>query len=409
MTEPESEGPQRPRVVVWSLAIAETIVWACMFYMFPALLQEWEQGLGWSKTELSGAFTLSIAISAIVAPWMGRQIDTGKGHLVLAGSALGGGILLIALSQVQEVWQFYVIWAGLGIAMGGALYEPCFAFITWMFGGNAKRAITTITLVAGLAGTVSFPSASVLSDFFGWRVALLIFAGAVILIAVPLMWNTGRLTGQLRLAKAERQKEAGHSSIAAVLKSPVFWLLAFGFSAISLQHGMLITHFLPMMNDRGLSPDATVLAASMIGPMQVAGRLAMMGAERHVSMRVIGAGSYCFIAVACIALYGAKVIPLLVVAYVFLQGSGYGVTSIVRPVITADYLGRTNFGAISGAIAIPFVGGTAAAATVSALIWEQGGYDAVILVSGALAVLGLAAFLLASKIAGTAPHATNYD
>jgi hypothetical protein len=38
------------RQIVWPLAIAETIVWAAMFYSFPALILVWERDLGWSKT-----------------------------------------------------------------------------------------------------------------------------------------------------------------------------------------------------------------------------------------------------------------------------------------------------------------------------------------------------------------------
>jgi hypothetical protein len=37
--------------------------------------------------------------------------------------------MLIALSQINELWQFYMAWAGIGIAMAGALYEACFAIV----------------------------------------------------------------------------------------------------------------------------------------------------------------------------------------------------------------------------------------------------------------------------------------
>ena len=47
------------RRIVWPLAVAETLVWAALYYSFPALLLEWERNLGWSKTELAGALTLA--------------------------------------------------------------------------------------------------------------------------------------------------------------------------------------------------------------------------------------------------------------------------------------------------------------------------------------------------------------
>jgi MFS family permease len=135
---------------VWPLAIAETIVWAAMFYSFPALILEWERSLGWSKTELSGAFTLSLLTSAVLAPVVGRLIDRGLGRYVYTGCALLGAVLLALLSRVTELWQFYVVWLGLGVAMSGALYEACFAILTRAMGTMAKRAITLVTLMSWL-------------------------------------------------------------------------------------------------------------------------------------------------------------------------------------------------------------------------------------------------------------------
>ena len=55
--------------------------------------------------------------------------------------------------------------------------------------------------------------------------------------------------------------------------------------------------------------------------------------------------------------------------FVPLQGAGYGVTSIVRPVFIAERLGRENFGIVLGLLAIAFLGGMALSPTLAALIW----------------------------------------
>ena len=62
-----------PARTVLALAIAETIVWAGVFYIFPALLAHWEADLGWSKTTLSGAFTASLITSAPATRTMRKQ------------------------------------------------------------------------------------------------------------------------------------------------------------------------------------------------------------------------------------------------------------------------------------------------------------------------------------------------
>lgn len=98
------------RQVVWPFAVAETVVWAIMYYLFPAMLPEWERGLGWSKTGLSGAFTLSLVVSAVLAPVAGRLIDHGLSRFAFVGGAVFGALMLVLLSQVTTLWQFYAVW-----------------------------------------------------------------------------------------------------------------------------------------------------------------------------------------------------------------------------------------------------------------------------------------------------------
>ena len=378
--------------IVWPMAVGETIVWASFYYLFPALLPVWERDLGWSKAELSGALTLALLTSALLAPLAGRLIDYGHGRAVFAGGAALGGVLLIALSLVTELWQFYVVWFGLGVAMSAALYEACFAILTRYMGNRSKRAITLVTLVAGLAGTVMFPSAHVLTDLIGWRQAIQVFAAVVLAVSVPTIWFSCRLAETISTHEIPESSARARDAM-NVLGMVTFWLLGIAVMTMSLGHGMIITHMLPIFSDRNVHPEAAVLAASMIGPMQVSGRLAMMASERYVSVLAITVGSCAALVIASAALFGAGGIPALVVVFVILQEAGVGVSSIIRPVVTAELLGRRNFGVISGMLAIPYMGGYAVAPSVAAFIWGISGYDNVIVLAGAAAIVGMAAVL----------------
>ena len=150
---------------------------------------------------------------------------------------------------------------------------------------------------------------------------------------------------------------------------------------------------------RGKSGFSIVLAASMIGPMQVTGRLVMIAVEKHVSTMAICFGCFAAMMVAAVALLGSANAPMLLVVFVIFQGAGYGVTSITRPVVTAEILGRQNFGVVSGLIAVPFIGATAAAPTVGALIWLTGGYDSVIRFALGATALGCVTLIAAGHLA----------
>ncbi len=394
------EAPRR--VVLW-LALAETIVWAGFFYAFPALLAAWERDLGWSKLELSGAFTGALIVSALCAPAAGALIDRGRSRLVLFGGTMLGGALLVALSQIQALWQFYLVWLAMGVAFAGALYEPCFAHITRLFGRDAKRAVTVVALVAGLAGTLAFPAAHVLVASMGWRAGTLVFAMAVFLLAAPMMWSATPPSRPGASAPPLHASGSGPgSALSRILAMPVFWLMAIAYASIALDHGLLLTHLLPLLDERGVHPQAAVLAAAMIGPMQVAGRLLMMAMDRHVSIAVVLALSYVLMAAAALALFGARASPALLAGFVLFHGAGYGVTSIARPLATAHLLGTAGFGAISGALAVAFLGTFAGAPTIAALLWQVGGYDLVIIAAFAASLLGLACFAAALRLAARA-------
>ena len=396
-------GPEVPprhlRRDVIPLALAQTINWAALYYVFPAMLPEWERDMGWSKTEISGAFTLALAAAALMAPISGRLIDGGAARVIHPVGTAVAAVLLAVLSQVTELWQFYAVWLGIGLAMSVCLYEACFAIITVTVGAQARVAITTVTLFAGFAGTVSFPSAHYLSALYGWRVAVLCFAGAVVVLVLPTMLAGLRLLERHRgPPPVEEAPVAGAAPRAAIIRRPAFWMLGFAFGCMGLVHGLVLSHLLPILADRGIAETTAVLAASMIGPMQVVGRVVTLATERRVNTFGVAVFCYMGMGIGCVALLFAGAAPWLVAVYVMVYGPSYGTGSIVRPTLTAEVLGRRRFGTIAGLLAIPFMGGFAIGPTAAALLWEVGGYDLVLTLAAGMVMAGMAAVTLAGRV-----------
>ncbi len=405
---------------VLPLAVAQTLLWAGAFYLFPALLGSWEQEFGWSKHELAGAFTIALLLSAVVSPIVGRAIDRGLSLIVFPTAALLTACFLAALATVETLWQFYALWAMLGIFMGAALYEPCFAILTRHMGTRARQAITLVTLLAGFAGTIAFPTAHALVGDLGWRGVCVAFACLIALVAVPLNFYAVTQAESVNPAPPEPPAVNTGKRLADAFR-PVLWLLGLAFAAIAFNHGALISHLLTILSARGVHADMAVLAAAMIGPMQVTGRLAMMAAEQHMKVVSVALCAFCALALGAAALYGVgggtgvsagagaggatpeanPGLPLLLVAFVVFQGAGFGVLSILRPILIAELLGRRRFGTIAGFLAVPFLAAFALAPSVAGWIWASGGYDGVIMAAGTAAVVGVAALAMAARKAPT--------
>lgn len=385
---------------VWQLAFAETIVWAGFYYLFPALLPRWEQDFGWAKTDITMAMTLALVVSALATPYAGSLIDRGYGRPLLVGCAAVGSLLVASLTLVSTPFQFFAVWLLIGLMMGGSLYDPCFSFLTRTYGGGARQAITLVALVAGFAGTLSFSLSNILAEPFGWRVSALVFAALLLVLAVPLFWF-GTAPGDQNAVKVDRELRHEHKKSQRVarnkaLQNPVFWFLALAFSLIYLNHGMMITHLLSLLAERGVSLEIAVLSISMIGPLQVAGRVAMIMVEKRISTRVICLIAFASITLASVVLFATHWSLLLLPLFVLLQGASIGVMSILRPVVTAEYLGRAHFGTIYGNLAMPVTACFALAPWLGAVIWSFGGYDSLLLATAVIALTALAFFVLAA-------------
>jgi len=381
---------------VWLLAIAETMFWASCFYVFHALLPRWETGFEWQRTQITTAITIALLSSAMSARFVGALIDRGFGRRMFIAGGLTATVLLLLLSVVESLWQFYAIWMVMGICHSAILYEPCFAILTRLFKTSAKKAITRVTLVAGLAGTVSYPLGHLLSEWFGWQRALWVFA-FLCLIATVLASHALKNV-ELSAPDQTTLKSASDSALGEALRSPVFWLIAAAFSMMALNHGALLPHLLPLLYERNVSPATAVLAASLIGPMQVVGRICMISVEERMPITVITIFSFLVVAMASLVLLWSESLPWLLFVFVLFQGGGYGVTSITRPAVTAEFLGRRGFGAISGTIAVPFTVAFAIGPTLGALIWSLGGYRTVLIATTASALIGTMTFIGAHRI-----------
>jgi len=381
------------------LAVGETLVWAGLFYVFAALLLSWENDLGWPKTDLTIAFTLAVLTAAVASPFAGRIIDAGHGRWLLSIGALLGAAGLLALSLVESRIAFIVVWMLIGLSFAACLYEPCFAFVTRVAGDQARRVITRITLAAGLASPIAFPSGAALSELFGWRGAVLIFAVVVGLVAAPMLfYGATVLENASQTNRTPSTKPHNKRALNAAIRKPAFWLMAIGFPLLAMEHALLIAHIIPLLVERGFSLPTAVFAASIFGPMQVVGRILLMISERRsrssatILLPFIGA------ILAGIVLLNAGLSTPLVVLFAAMQGVSLGLISILKPVIIADKLGSAAFGTISGWLAMPYLIGGALGPYIGALLWQSGGYTLALWAAVAMASLGFALVLILVRI-----------
>jgi MFS family permease len=378
-------APGRSRgVVVTALGLAQTLAWASSYYLPAILADPIGATLGLPRSWVFAAFSMALLIAAFAGPTVGRVIDRygGRGVLVLSNVVLAAGLVVLAAAHGAPM--LFAAWAILGIGMGLGLYDAAFAALAALYGHNARGPITGITLFAGFASTVSWPLSTFLNGALGWRETVLVWAALNLIVGLPL--NRFLLPVPARSAAASRSvgPKVGWHPRKEML------LLAFVFAAVWFVTGAMASQLPTLLERAGATPVQAVAAGALVGPAQVAARLAEFLTLRRihplVSARI--AALLHPLGAAVFAMTG----PVGAAAFAIFYGAGNGLLTIARGTVPLAVFGPNAYGERTGLLGAPARASQAFAPLLFGLLIDAFGTGA-IYVSVGLCLAAFAALL----------------
>lgn len=375
-------SPRRRWVVVTALGTSQTLAWASSYYLPAILAGPIASGVGSSQTWVFAAFSGSLLIAAVLGPFVGRVIDRhgGRGVLALSNVVLATGLVLLALANGPI--GLFLAWAILGVGMALGLYDSGFAALASIYGDEARGPITGITLFAGFASTISWPLSTVLNDAVGWRETCLAWAALNLVIGLPL--NRFLVPSTVRQIRHRREAK-GRSSWRPYKE---MLLLAFVFAAGWFVTGAMASHLPALLQRAGVTQLQAVAAAALVGPAQVAARIAEFLVLRRihpvVSARI--AASLHPIGTAILFAAGS---PAAVV-FVLFYGAGNGLLTIARGTVPLAIFGPHGYGERTGLLGAPARAAQASAPLLFGILMDRLGLS-VLFVSAGLCLTALGA------------------
>ena len=381
-------------VVVAALCVTEVVSWGILYYGFPVLLRPMEADLGWSRVEITGAFSVGMGVAALAALPVGRWIDRhGARALMTTGSCLAT-VLLLAWSRIESLSALYAVWCLMGAALAATLYEPAFAAVVGWFATRGRdKALLTVTLAGALASTVFMPLEAWLLARLGWRGALVALAVTLAVITIPL--HAFVLRPAPRRAPPTPGAERAESrvpglTLRASARTAVFWVLLAAFFVANFATNAVTVHLIPYLSDRGYSPTVAAMMIGWMGAMQLPARLLFAPVASRFGHRAVTGVIFFVQALSLAQLALAGELPTLVPMVVML-GAANGMATLARATIVAEIFGPRHYGSISGAVALGANGARAVAPVGAALLMVAlGGYPRVFwLLAAALVVAGL--------------------
>ncbi|HME24415.1 MAG TPA: MFS transporter [Acetobacteraceae bacterium] len=376
---------ERRSVVVFTLGITQTLAWGSTYYLTAVFADPVSVELHLSREWFFGAVSGALLLSGLLGPLAGRTIDRYGGRDVLATTNLAFAAGLVLLSLATNVTGLVAAWTLLGVGMGFGLYEASFATVAGLYGRDARNAITGITLFAGFASTVGWPTSALFIDLFGWRGACVAWALLHLLVGLPM--NRFLVP---KTPPSEPTKTPAHETLAGVPWTMI--ILGGVFGATWFVSTAMAAHLPRLLEALGSTPTVAIAAASLVGPAQVSARLIEFSLLRHMSPMIsarVATGLHPIGAV-LLALFG----PAVAIPFVLLHGAGNGMLTIARGTLPLALFGSVGYGLRTGILSAPARILQGGAPLLFGLVLDREGPLAALLLSGMLTGLSFLALLL---------------
>ena len=348
---------------------------------------------GWSRAEVSLAYSVSQIVNGVSSPLVGWLVDRlGPSRLILTGGAvLTGGLL--ASAWATQLWHIVLLY---GVVM--TLGANCLGLVVFVpllsrhFVRNRGMAVSVVQSANGFARAFSAPIATLMISGFGWRGAYLAQGAFMAVILLPLASLFRGIAGQ---GGRRRVSDTAGWTVRQAVRTPHFWLLFAVYMFTGLGSFLVALHQLAFAVDIGFDK---LYAAGVLG----------MGAFLSLPGVIITGtlSDYVGREISAIVTYGTSIIgvvfALMITApdqhlLLWLHACFFGLTWGARgPAITAktaDLFPGPNLGAILGVITIGTGLGAAGGSWLAGFVFDTtGSYRVAFTLSIVFYVAGSIAF-----------------
>ena len=380
-----------------------------LFHAFSAYVLPLQADFGWSRGQLSGAFSMARAESGILGPVQGWAIDRFGPKIMMQIGMVLFGAGFIYMSQINSLVTFYIAFAlmALGSSLGG--FMPLATTVTNWFA--RKRAMALGVMMTGMSvGGLTVPLVVWSLNAHGWRTTSLVSGIIILVVGIPLaqlMRHSPEQYGQLPDG-VKRSYSGGKMRPAPAitgltarqaLKTQAFWTLSLSHGAALLVVGAALLHQIPhMVEGMGLSEGSAASVVAVLAVVVILAQLSGGYVGDKINKKIGIAG--CMLAhaagFAIFAMWGSIFGAF---AFALLHGAAWG------RAFAADQLdtGRLTFGRASYATIMGFtsmivmIGMTVGPLFAGILRDTTGSYETPFLILAGLAALGSLAALSAKK------------
>lgn len=377
------------------LGLVQILSWGGSFYLMAVMAAPIVAETGWSQQWVYGALSLGILVSGLLAPLSGRIIARTGGRMLLAlsGAVMAVGLAVMGLSHSLPL--FLGAWVVIGVGMAMGLYDALFATLGTRYGGQARSAITSITLISGFCTTLVWPGTALLIHLLGWRDACFAIAAMMLLVLPAYFYALPDKAAALKPKAATAP--APQSDIAPSL----FWLLCAIFTLASVIMTAISVQLIALLQASGYTLAAALGLSAILGPCQVGSRVVDILFKRGHPIWT----AFFSVGLVALGLLSLALFPQLALLSMVLYGAGNGLRAIVRGTLPLAMVKPEAYAVVVGRMARPALIGQALTPLAGGYLFETFGASATLWMLCALALLNVALVMLLKNRLPSAPPA----
>ena len=383
-----------------------------LFNSFGAYFVFLQDEFGWSRTVLSGAYSMSRFESGFLGPIQAWLINRFGPRAVVRLGVVLFGCGFILLSRLDSVLTFYGTFVIIAIGSGLAGFLTVNIVLANWFERLRARAMS-FSAAGGSVSGLLVPVVAWSLGTHGWRTTALVSGFLILLVGIPisqLIRKSPESFGDVPDgARRRAPSDSGATSapaLAAVrgatarqaLHTPAFWLLTAGHGSALVAVSAISAHVIPFLVSQGGIPlEAAAGVVAVITTSQLVGVLITSYIGDRAEKRIIAA--CCMVAhTAAVLLLASAESLAMVFAFAVLHGLAWGVRGPLMMAVRADYFGRRSFATIEGFASIVTTLGLVTGPLLAGFIADRvGDYRPGFLVLACVTALGGISFAAARR------------
>ena len=353
---------------------------------FGLWLQPITQAQGWTRETFAFAIAIQNLSWGVCGIFAGMLADKLGAFKVLLGGAVlySLGLAGMALSPTGFL---FTLTAGvlIGAAQAGTTYAVIYGIIGRNISADKRSWAMGVAAAAGSFGQfLMVPIESFLINNVGWQQALLVLAGAVLLI-MPLAF--GLREGGFAAGQTPKREQTIAQALREAFKYPSFQLLMAGYFVCGFQVVFIGVHMPSYLKDKGLSPQVAGYALALIGLFNVFGTYAAGTLGQRMPKKNILVFIYFARAVVITIFIAAPLSPASV--YIFASVMGLLWLSTVPPTnaAVAQIFGVSHLSMLGGFVFFSHQIGSFLGVWLGGVLYDKtGSYDIVWYITIALGI-----------------------